>query len=256
MFAVMISSSYPYKYKPLSNRVIPLSNGITRKGWKDEEVSRHYADKSLKDVVAEFGLRAPYDVSSEVETRYEDQRIINCDQKSKCDVEKNSNESKYRVASPREHLIITGFSKERQPTNFGLYKKFIDRAYKLKSAFQCFTFNRDHQSKRKSSFDKSSIQNQDLSCEHLEQLKVQVEGSRGEYFITCASREHFTITTWIRKVTLRNQRWERVLELWVIIQQNRSSGNYLLRLFIYISILCCWSWAVSGIWIFKSVSLH
>ena len=207
MFAVMISSSYPYKYKPIINRVIPLSNGITRKGWKDGEVSRcpHYAGQRLKDVVAEFGLRAPYDVSSQVETRDEDQKIINCDQKSKCDVEKNKNKSKYRVAS-REHLIINkGFPEERQTTNIGLYKKLIDRAYKLKSAFQCFTFKRDHQTKRESSFDKSSIQNQDLSCEHLEQLKVQVEGSRGEYFITCA-REHFTITTSKRKVTSLNQR--------------------------------------------------
>lgn len=213
VFAVMMSSSYPhYKYKPIRNRVIPLSNGVTRKGWKVDEVSHHsYGGQSLKDVVAEFGLRAPYDVSSEVETRDDDQKIINCDQKSNCDVEKNKNESKYQVPS-REHLIINkGFSKERQPDksisniNIGLYKKLIDRAYKLKSAFKCFTFKRDDQIKRESSFDKSSIQNQDLSCEHLEQLKVQVEESRGEYFITCA-REHFSITTSIRKVTSLNQR--------------------------------------------------
>lgn len=186
----MMSSSYPYKYKPIKNRVIPLTEIISRKGWEAREESHTqthtFMDQSLKEVVAEFGLRAPYDISYEVETGEEDQRIINCNQKSNFDVGNNKDESKYHVAQ-REHLIINkGISKERKPDesksniNIGLYKRLLNRAFKLKSAFQCFTFKREDQTKRESSFDKSSIQNQDLSCEHLEQLKVQVEGSRGE----------------------------------------------------------------------------
>ena len=208
MVAVMKSSSYPYKYKPIRNRVTPLSEGISRKGWEVKEVTHSFQEKKLKDVVAEFGLRAPYDVSFEIETGYEDRKIINCNQKPNCDDGIKKEENKYQVAS-LEHLIINnGFSKERHPderiSNIGLYKKLLDRAFQLKSAFQCFTFKREDQTKRESPFDKSSIQNQDLSCEHLEQLEVQVEGLLGEYFIPFA-REHFTITTLTRKVTLQNQ---------------------------------------------------
>ena len=202
----MKSSSYPYKYKPI--RVTPLSNGLTRKGWEVKEVSQSFQDKRLKDVVAEFGLRAPYDVSYEVETGYEDQKIINCNKKPNCDDWIKKEESKYQIAS-WEHLVINnGFSKERHPderiSNIGPYKKLLDRALQLKSAFQCFTFKREAQTKRESPFDKSSIQNQDLSCEHLEQLEVQVEGLLGEYFIPIA-RERFAITTSTRKDTSLNQ---------------------------------------------------
>ena len=208
MVAVMKSSSYPYKYKPIRNRVTPLSNGLTRKGWEVKEVSHSFQDKRLKDVVAEFGLRAPYDVPFEVETGYEDQKIINCNQKPNCDDWIKKEESKYQIAS-WEHLVINdGFSKERHPderiSNIGPYKKLLDRAFQLKSAFQCFTFKRDAQTKRESPFDKSSIQNQDLSCEHLERLEVQVERLLGEYLIPFA-REHFTITTSTRKDTSLNQ---------------------------------------------------
>lgn len=174
-----MSSTYPYKYKPIRNRIIPLSNEFSRNGWEMKGVAHQYGDQKLKDVVAEFGLRAPYDISSYVEMGEEDRKIINCNQnpqKPNIDVERKNIE--YQVASREQIFKNTDFSRALQKedhlsiSNIGLYKKLIDMAFQLRSSFQCFTFKREVHTKREFSFEKSSIQNQDLSCEHLEQLKV------------------------------------------------------------------------------------
>ena len=175
---------------PLTHKVakiVPTDIGAICPAWDGDRVSgvagECARDRKLKEIVADFGLKAPYDsecawASLYQEDSYGKRKCIHRD--GKLD-RKNSigqqMDTKSRLLHHYEYSYglnssqIRTFSFPKITAAFN--QTLISCADRVKSVFQCVTFKRDDQNKEKFSLEKSSLLgNQELSVEHLERMKV------------------------------------------------------------------------------------
>ena len=177
---------------PLTHRVakiVPTDISAFCTAW-DGDRERGVAgecvrDRKLKDIVADFGLKAPYDSECAWDSLYQEESYGNrkCIQRNGKLDRKNSigqqldtkshllhhHEDSYGLNSG--HIRTLSFPKITAAIN----QTLISCAVQVRSVFQCVTFKRDDQSKEKFSLEKSSLLllgNQELSVEHLERMKV------------------------------------------------------------------------------------
>ena len=177
---------------PLTHRVakiVPTDIGAFCNAWDGDRESgvagECVRDRKLKDIVADFGLKAPYDSEYAWDSLYQEESYENrkCIQRNgKSDIKNSIGQqldTKSRLLDHHEdsyglnsgHIRTLSFPKITAAIN----QTLISCAVRVKSVFQCVTFKRDDQSKEKFSLEKSSLLllgNQELSVEHLERMKV------------------------------------------------------------------------------------
>ena len=175
---------------PLTHRVakiVPTDVGAFCKAWDGDRVrgvaGECVRDRKLKDIVADFGLKAPYDSECSWDSRYQEESYGNrkCIQRNrKLDRKKRIGQKvdtkshllhhyEYSYGLNSSHSRAFSFPK----ITAGINQTLISCAVRVRSVFQCVTFKRDDQSKEKFSLEKSSLLgNQELSVEHLERMKV------------------------------------------------------------------------------------
>ena len=175
---------------PLTHKVakiVPTDIGAICPAWDGDRVSgvggECVRDRKLKDIVADFGLKAPYDSECAWDSLYQEESYGNrkCIQRNGKSDRKNGigqqMDTKSRLLHHYEYSYglnssqIRTFSFPKITAAFN--QTLILCADRVKSVFQCVTFKRDDQNKEKFSLEKSSLLgNQELSVEHLERMKV------------------------------------------------------------------------------------